>query len=284
MNYFTLKNGVKIPALGFGVWQITDAELCKKTVATAIKDGYRLIDTAAVYMNERAVGEGIKASGINRDELFITSKLWVQDTGYEKTKKAIEGTLERLQLDYLDMYLQHWPYGDNIGSWKAMEEYYHQGKIKAIGVCNYTIQHMKDLLEVASVKPVVNQVECHPIFQQKELRAYLKENDIYLEAWSPLGHGVQDLLSHPQFQQIADKYGKETAQVILRWHVQEEAIAIPKSATPSRIKSNFDIWDFELSEQEMNVIRSIDTNQRLSADPADKEWEKSMLERVFDHF
>lgn len=180
------------------------------------------------------------------------------------------------------MYLIHWPYGDIAGSWKAMEELYHEGKIKAIGVSNFSIREIKNLLQIASVKPAVNQVECHPLFQQKELRAFLRENDIYLEAWFPLGSGNKDLLENRQLKQIADKYGKETAQIILRWHVQEETIAIPKSTKPERIASNFAIWDFALTEQEMNVIRSIDTNKRLSNDPEDEEVKKKISSWVLD--
>ncbi|WP_028401168.1 aldo/keto reductase [Ectobacillus panaciterrae] len=282
MNYYHLNNGIKIPALGFGVWNLNDPELCKNILISAIQAGYRLIDTASAYLNETAVGEAIKESGVKRDELFVTSKLWIQDTGYEKTKEAFERTLQRLGLDYLDMYLIHWPYGDIAGSWKAMEELYHEGKIKAIGVSNFSIRDMQNLLEIASVKPVVNQVECHPIFQQKELRAFLKENDIYLEAWFPLGSGNKDLLENQQLKQIADKYGKETAQVILRWHVQEGGIALPKSTKQKRIESNFAIWDFELTEQEMNVIRSMDTNKRLSNDPEDEEVKKKITSWVLD--
>ncbi|QWU16730.1 Aldo/keto reductase [Paenibacillus sophorae] len=282
MNYFILNNGMKIPVLGFGVWNLKDTEQCKSILNSAIQAGYRLIDTASAYLNETAVGEAIKESGVKRYELFVTSKLWVQDTGYEKTKEAFERTLQRLGLDYLDMYLIHWPYGDIAGSWKAMEELYHEGKIKAIGVSNFSIGEMQNLLEIASVKPVVNQVECHPLFQQKELRAFLKENEIYLDAWFPLGSGNKDLLEHPQLKPIADKYGKENAQIILRWHMQEGAIALPKSTKPERIASNFAIWDFELTEQEMNVIRSIDTNKRLSNNPEDEEVKKKITSWVLD--
>lgn len=282
MKYYHLNNGIKIPALGFGVWNLKDTDLCKNILISAIQAGYRLIDTASAYLNETEVGEAIKESGVKRDECFVTSKLWVQDTGYEKTKEAFERTLQRLGLDYLDMYLIHWPYGDIAGSWKAMEELYHEGKIKAIGVSNFSIREIKNLLQIASVKPAVNQVECHPLFQQKELRAFLRENDIYLEAWFPLGSGNKDLLENRQLKQIADKYGKETAQIILRWHVQEETIAIPKSTKPERIASNFAIWDFALTEQEMNVIRSIDTNKRLSNDPEDEEVKKKISSWVLD--
>ncbi|EKQ57117.1 MULTISPECIES: aldo/keto reductase [unclassified Clostridium] len=272
MKYITLNNGIEIPTLGFGVFMIPDNKICVNSVAIAIQDGYRLIDTAAIYQNEGAVGEGIRVSGINREELFVTSKLWLQDYGYEKTKKAIDKTLQRLKIDYLDMYLQHHHFAGNLESWKAMEEACNEGKIRAIGVCNYPIHAIEELLQVAEIKPVVNQVECHPIFQQKELRKFLKENNIRLGSWGPLGQGAKELLSDPKLVKLAEKYGKETAQVILRWHIQKGMIAIPKSTTPSRIKSNFEIWDFELTEEDLNVIRSMDTNLRKGPDPDDKAY------------
>lgn len=278
----TLHNGIDIPALGFGVWQMEDLKECENAVIKAIQTGYRMIDTAAIYQNETAVGDAVKNSGINRDELFITSKVWVQDHGYEKTKSAFQRTLNRLQMDYLDMYLVHWPYGDFLGTWKALEELYQEGKIKAIGVCNFTIEKLEELKAHSSVLPVINQIELHPVFQQKELQVYDRENNIITQPWSPLGNGNANLLNNAELKTIAEKYGKTVAQVILRWHLQEGFVVIPKSVTPSRIEENFNVFDFELTEDEMNVVRSLDTGKRLFFDPKDPEWEQKMLNAVAD--
>ncbi|WP_426477403.1 aldo/keto reductase [Chryseobacterium sp. CBSDS_008] len=278
----TLNNGVDIPALGFGVWQMEDLKECENAVIKAIQTGYRMIDTAAIYQNETAVGAAVKNSGIDRDELFITSKVWVQDHGYEKAKSAFQRTLNRLQMDYLDMYLIHWPYGDFLGTWKALEELYQEGKIKAIGVCNFTVEKLEELKAHSTVLPVINQIELHPVFQQKELQVYDRENNIVTQPWSPLGNGNANLLSNPDLNAIAEKYGKTTAQVILRWHLQEGFVVIPKSVTPSRIEENFNVFDFELTEDEMNIVRSLDTGKRLFFDPKDPEWEQKMLNSVAD--
>lgn len=278
----TLNNGVDIPALGFGVWQMEDLKECENAVIKAIQTGYRMIDTAAIYQNETAVGAAVKNSGVSRDELFITSKVWVQDHGYEKAKSAFQRTLDRLQMDYLDLYLIHWPYGDFLGTWKALEELYHEGKIKAIGVCNFTIEKLEELKAHSTVLPVINQIELHPVFQQKELQVYDRENNIITQPWSPLGNGNANLLSNPDLRAIAEKYGKTVAQVILRWHLQEGFVVIPKSVTPSRIEENFNVFDFELTEDEMNVVRSLDTGKRLFFDPKDPEWEQKMLNSVAD--
>ncbi|MDQ1097244.1 MULTISPECIES: aldo/keto reductase [Chryseobacterium] len=278
----TLNNGVDIPALGFGVWQIDDLKQCENAVVKAIETGYRMIDTAAIYQNETAVGNAVKNSGIDREQLFITSKLWVQDTSYEKAKSAFQQTLDRLQLDYLDMYLIHWPYADFKGAWKAMEELYDEGKIKAIGVCNFTVEKLEELKTTAKVSPVINQIELHPVFQQKELQVYNRENNIITQPWSPLGNGNSELLNNSSLKSIAEKHHKTVAQVILRWHLQEGFCVIPKSVTPSRIEENFNVFDFELSEDEMNTVRSRDTGKRLFFDPKDPEWEKKMLNAVAD--
>ncbi|TZF94098.1 aldo/keto reductase [Chryseobacterium panacisoli] len=278
----TLNNGVDIPALGFGVWQMEDLKECENAVIKAIQSGYRMIDTAAIYQNETAVGAGVKNSEVDREALFITSKVWVQDHGYEKAKSAFQRTLDRLQMDYLDMYLIHWPYGDFLGTWKALEELYKEGKIKAIGVCNFTIEKLEELKANSTVLPVINQIELHPVFQQKELQVYDRENDIITQPWSPLGNGNAQLLSNPDLQAIAEKYGKTVAQVILRWHLQEGFVVIPKSVTPSRIEENFNVFDFELTEDEMNVVCSLDTGKRLFFDPKDPEWEQKMLNSVAD--
>ncbi|KPE50256.1 aldo/keto reductase [Chryseobacterium indologenes] len=278
----TLNNGVDIPALGFGVWQMDNLEECEKAVIKAIETGYRMIDTAAIYQNETAVGKAVKNSSVDRDELFITSKVWVQDHGYEKAKSAFQRTLDRLQMDYLDMYLIHWPYGDFLGTWKALEELYQEGKIKAIGVCNFTVEKLEELKENLTVVPVINQIELHPVFQQKELQVYDRENNIITQPWSPLGNGNADLLHNAELKAIAEKYHKTTAQVILRWHLQEGFVVIPKSVTPSRIEENFNVFDFELTEDEMNTVRSLDTGKRLFFDPKDPEWEQKMLKSVAD--
>ncbi|MFP3598835.1 aldo/keto reductase [Chryseobacterium sp. SIMBA_029] len=277
-----LNNGIDIPALGFGVWQIEDQKVCEDTVVKAIQTGYRMIDTAAIYQNEVGVGKAIQNSGVNRDDLFITSKVWVQDSGYEKTKAAFQKTLDRLQLDYLDMYLIHWPYGDFLGSWKAMEELYHEGKIKAIGVCNFPVEKLEELKANSTVSPVINQIELHPVFQQKELQVYNREHNIITQPWSPLGNGNEELLNNTALKAIAEKYHKTVPQVILRWHLQEGFVVIPKSVTPSRIEENFNVFDFELSEDEMNTVRSLDTGKRLFFDPKDPEWEEKMLNVVAD--
>lgn len=277
-----LNNGIDIPALGFGVWQIDDQKVCEDTVVKAIQTGYRMIDTAAIYQNEVGVGKAIQNSGVSRDELFITSKLWVQDIAYDKVKSAFQRTLDRLQLDYLDMYLIHWPYGDFVGAWKALEELYHEGKIKAIGVCNFTVEKLEELKANSNIVPVVNQIELHPIFQQKELQVYNKENNIVTQPWSPLGNGNAELLNNESLKVIAEKHHKTVPQVILRWHLQEGFCVIPKSVTPSRIEENFNVFDFELTDDEMNTVRSLDTNKRIFFDPKDPEWEQKMLNTVAD--
>ncbi|KNB61526.1 aldo/keto reductase [Chryseobacterium sp. Hurlbut01] len=278
----TMNNGIDIPALGFGVWQMENLQECEDAVVKAIHTGYRMIDTASIYMNETAVGAAIKNSGVDREDLFITSKLWVQDHGYDKAKSAFQRTLDRLQLDYLDMYLLHWPFGDFLGAWKALEELYHEGKIKAIGVCNFTVEKLEELKANSTVIPVVNQIELHPLFQQNELQVYNRENKIVTQPWSPLGNGNADLLNNSDLKTIADNYGKTVAQVILRWHLQEGFCVIPKSVTPSRIEENFNVFDFELSEDEMNVVRSLNTDKRLFFDPKDPAWEEKMLNSKAD--
>lgn len=278
----TMNNGIDIPALGFGVWQMENLQECEDAVVKAIHTGYRMIDTASIYMNETAVGTAIKNSGVDREDLFITSKLWVQDHGYDKAKSAFQRTLDRLQLDYLDMYLLHWPFGDFLGAWKALEELYHEGKIKAIGVCNFTVEKLEELKANSTVIPVVNQIELHPLFQQNELQVYNRENKIVTQPWSPLGNGNADLLNNSDLKTIADNYGKTVAQIILRWHLQEGFCVIPKSVTPSRIEENFNVFDFELSEDEMNVVRSLNTDKRLFFDPKDPAWEEKMLNSKAD--
>lgn len=277
MQYLNLNNDRQIPAFGYGVWMIEDLALCEQCVTDALSAGYCLIDTAAVYLNETAVGAALQKSQIPRERLFVTSKLWVQDNSYEATKKAYARALARLKLDYLDMYMIHWPFGDYLGSWQALEELYTAGKVKNIGVCNFSEYHLRKLMLNSSVKPVVNQVECHPYFQQKELRAYLQSAGIALQSYSPLGHGKSELLNDPALAAIGKKYNKDIAQIILRWHVQQGFTTIPKSANSGRIKSNFNIFDFELSDQDMALISGLDTYRRLGLNPNDPKFESKML-------
>lgn len=251
MEYVTLNNGVKMPALGFGVFQIAEPEVCEQAVYDALMSGYRLIDTAAVYGNEEAVGRTVRRSGIPREELFITTKLWVQDAGYEKTKKAFEVSLSNLQLDYLDLYLIHRPFGDYYGAWRAMEELYEAGKIRAIGLSNFGSDRLVDLVMNNKVVPAVNQVECHPFFQQKAAFEFMKEYQIQPEAWAPFAEGQKNLFSNEVLSGIGAKYGKSAAQVVLRWNYQRGVVTIPKSVHKERMEQNISIFDFALTEEEM---------------------------------
>ena len=261
MEMVTLNDGNKIPAVGFGVFLIPNDGATYEAVTRALKAGYRHIDTAAAYFNEAEVGKAVKDSGIPREEIFITSKLWLQDYGYEAAKKGLETSLEKLGLDYVDLYLLHQPYGDVAGAWKALEEAKAEGKIRSIGVSNMTPKIWKEFVPQFATMPAVNQVECNPFFQQKELRALLAENDVKIEAYQPLGHGDETLLSHPDIVKLADKYGKNPGQIILRFEVQDGLIVLPKSTNPKRIAGNIDIFDFELSDGEMDSLRTLDTGK-----------------------
>ena len=258
MEYVTLNNGIKMPLEGFGVFQVPDPAQCKQAVLDAINSGYRLIDTAAAYMNEEAVGAAIKESGVDRSELFITTKLWVQDADYESAKKAIETSLEKLGLDDLDLYLIHQPMGDYAGAYRAMEEAYKEGKLRAIGVCNFYPARLADLCETVDVIPAVNQVELHPFFQQEDALALMKEYGVRPEAWGPFAEGNHGIFTHPVLSSIGEKYGKSAAQVALRWNVQRGVVVIPKSVHKDRMEQNMNIWDFELSEEDMNEIAKLD--------------------------
>lgn len=258
MEYVTLNNGIKMPLEGFGVFQVPDPAQCKQAVLDAINSGYRLIDTAAAYMNEEAVGAAIKESGVDRSELFITTKLWVQDADYESAKKAIESSLEKLGLDYLDLYLIHQPMGDYAGAYRAMEEAYKEGKLRAIGVCNFYPARLADLCETVDVIPAVNQVELHPFFQQEDALALMKEYGVRPEAWGPFAEGNHGIFTHPVLSSIGEKYGKSAAQVALRWNVQRGVVVIPKSVHKDRMEQNMNIWDFELSKEDMNEIAKLD--------------------------
>ena len=261
MYTITLNDGNKIPAVGFGVFTIPNDGPTYDAVLQALKAGYRHIDTAAAYFNESDVGKAVRDSGIPREEIFITSKLWLQDYGYEAAKKGLETSLEKLGLDYVDLYLLHQPYGDVAGAWKALEEAKAEGKIRSIGVSNMTPKIWKEFVPQFATMPAVNQVECNPFFQQKELRALLAENDVKIEAYQPLGHGDETLLSHPDIVKLADKYGKNPGQIILRFEVQDGLIVLPKSTNPQRIAGNIDIFDFELSDGEMDSLWTLDTGK-----------------------
>ena len=257
MEYVTLNNGVKMPLEGFGVFQVLDPAQCEQAVLDAIESGYRLIDTAAAYMNEKAVGEAIKKCGVPREELFITTKLWVQDATYEGAKKAIQTSLDNLGLDYLDLYLIHQPLKDYVGAYRAMEEAYKEGKLKAIGVCNFYPARLADLCETVEVIPAVNQVELHPFFQQENALAVMKEYGVVPEAWGPFAEGNHGIFTHPVLTKIGDKYGKSAAQVALRWNVQRGVVVIPKSVHKDRMEQNMNIWDFNLSDEDMAEIAKL---------------------------
>ncbi|WP_282940941.1 aldo/keto reductase [Paenibacillus sp. RC67] len=282
MQKAILNNGVEMPLLGFGVYQITDANECEQSVYDSIMAGYRLIDTAASYLNEEAVGRAIKRSGVARKELFITTKLWVQDTGYESTKRAFEKSLERLQLEYLDLYLIHQPFGDVYGSWRAMEELYREGKVRAIGVSNFQMDRLVDLIIHNEVVPAVNQVETHPFNQQIESAKFMKENKVQIESWAPFAEGKNNLFQNEVLVSIAEKYKKSVAQVVLRWLTQREVVVIPKSVRKERIIENFNIFDFELSQEDMNSITTLDTKQSLFFSHQDPEMVKWISNRKLD--
>lgn len=258
MEYVTLNNGVKMPMEGFGVFQVPEVDVCEQAVLDAIKTGYRLIDTAAAYFNEEAVGAAIKKSGIPREELFITTKLWIQDAGYENAKKAFQISLDRLGLDYLDLYLIHQPMNDYYGSWRAMEELYEAGKIRAIGVCNFYPERLADLCVNAKIVPMVNQVEIHPFFAQANALETMKEFGVQPEAWGPLAEGKHGIFTNEKLIAIAEKHKKSVAQVVLRWNVQRGVIIIPKSVHKERMEENINIWNFSLSNDEMAEISSLD--------------------------
>ena len=269
MENLILNNGVEMPILGFGVYQITDHTECENSVFDAIEAGYRLIDTAAAYQNEAAVGKGIKKSGVSRKELFITTKLWIQDNGYEGAKKAFENSLQRLQLDYLDLYLIHQPYGDVFGEWRAMEELYTEGKIKAIGVSNFTPDRVMDFIVHHKIVPAVNQIETHPFHQQIETQSFLQENGIQIQSWGPFAEGKNQIFKNELLISISNKYQKTVAQIILRWLTQRGVAAIPKSVRKERIEENFNIFDFKLSPEDMEAIKTLDTSQSLFFDHRD---------------
>ena len=276
MKHIVLNNGVEMPILGFGVFQVRDTELCERSVYEAIQTGYRLIDTAASYLNEDAVGKAIKRSGVTREELFVTTKLWIQDAGYERTKKAFEKSLHRLQLDTLDLYLIHQPFGDVYGSWRAMEELYREGRIRAIGVSNFQPDRIMDLIVHNEVVPAVNQIETHPFNQQIETQKFLQENNVQIESWGPFAEGKNNIFQNELLLSIAGKYRKTVAQVILRWLTQRGVVVIPKSVRKERIEENFNIFDFELSPEDMDAIISLDMKVSSFFDHRDPETVKRL--------
>ena len=272
METVKLNNGIEMPLEGFGVFQVPDPAVCEQAVLDAIATGYRLIDTAAAYMNEEAVGKAIAKCGVPREELFITTKLWVQDASYEGAKAAIETSLNKLGLDYIDLYLIHQPMGDYIGAYRAMEEAYKAGKLRAIGVCNCYPQILTDICETVDVIPAVNQVELHPFFQQENALALMKEYGVQPEAWGPFAEGNHGIFTHPVLTKIGEKYGKSAAQVALRWNVQRGVIVIPKSVYKERMEQNIDIWDFRLSDADMAEIAKLDIGHSEIVDHYDPKF------------
>jgi len=268
-----------MPILGFGVFQIPDAKECERSVIDAIETGYRLIDTAASYQNEKAVGNALRKSGIPREELFITTKLWVQDTGYEQTKVAFQKSLDKLQLDYLDLYLIHQPYGDIFGSWKAMQELHEQGKIRAIGVANFGSDRVMDLQVNSRFSPAVNQIETHPFHQQIENQNFLENNGIQIQSWGPFAEGKNDIFKNVVLLEIGEKYNKSVAQVVLRWLTQRNVIAIPKSVRKERMEENFNIFDFELAVEDLAKIQKLYTKASLFFDHRDLAMVKWLSEQ-----
>jgi 2,5-diketo-D-gluconate reductase A len=269
MQRVTLNNGIEMPILGFGVFQMTDLNECERCVLDAIETGYRLIDTAASYGNEEAVGKAIEKSGISREELFVTTKLWIHDTGFERTKRAFQRSMDRLKLDYLDLYLIHQPYGDVYGAWRAMEELYREGRTKAIGVSNFHPDRVMDFIVHNEVAPAVNQIETHPFHQQIETQRFLKENNVQMESWGPFAEGKNNIFQNDTLLSIAKKHSKSVAQAILRWLTQRGVVAIPKSVRKERMAENCNIFDFELSVADMHAIAALDTKHSLFFDHRD---------------
>ncbi len=283
MQTITLNNGVKMPILGFGVFQVPDPAECERSVRDAIDTGYRLIDTAQSYMNEEAVGRAVKTSGVPREELFITTKVWIQSHGFEGTKKAFEDSLKKLQLEYLDLYLIHQPYADVYGTWRAMEALYKEGKIRAIGVSNFQPDRLMDLIIHNEVIPAVNQIETHPFHQQNETQDFLSQNNVQIESWGPFAEGRNDLFTNEVLGSVGRKYHKSIAQVVLRWLTQRGVIAIPKSVRRTRMEENFNIFDFLLSKEDMELIKSLDMKTSSFFDHRDPAMVKWLGERKLNN-
>lgn len=266
MEFKVLNNGIKMPMVGFGVFQVADAAECERAVSEAIATGYRLIDTASVYGNEGAVGAAIRKSGLSREELFVTTKMWISQAGYERTQRAFEESLSRLGVEYIDLYLVHMPFGDYYGSWRAMEELYDTGRVRAIGVCNFESDRLMDLCRNVHILPAVNQVETHPFTQQTEAIGIMRKLGVQIEAWGPFAEGQKGLFKDKILTAIGCKYGKTAAQVVLRWHIQRGVIVIPKSVHRNRMAENFNLWNFALTPEDMNAIGRMDTGRSLILD------------------
>jgi 2,5-diketo-D-gluconate reductase A len=282
MEKVILNNGVEMPILGFGVFQVTDLAECERSVVDAISSGYRLIDTAQSYLNEEAVGKAIRRSGVPREDLFITTKLWIQSNGYEGAKGAFERSLKRLQLDYLDLFLIHQPYGDVYGEWRAMQELYKEGRTRAIGVSNFHPDRLMDLIIHNEIVPAVNQVETHPFHQQMETQQFLQDNKVQIESWGPFAEGKNNIFHNDLLQSMAGKYKKSIAQVILRWLIQRGVVAIPKSVRKERMEENFNVFDFKLSQEDMEAVKTLDTNASSFFDHRDPKMVKWLGERQLD--
>lgn len=283
MKKIKLNNGVEMPILGFGVFQVPDLAVCERSVIDAISVGYRLIDTAAIYFNEEAVGKALKNSELDREDLFITTKVWIQSNGYEGTKKAFEDSIKKLQLDYLDLYLMHQPFGDVYGTWRAMEDLYKEGKIRAIGVSNFHPDRLIDLIVHNEIVPAVNQIETHPFHQQMEAQVFLEQNHVQIESWGPFAEGKNDLFSNELLGNIGKKHNKSIAQVVLRWLTQRGVVAIPKSVRKERMEENFNIFDFELSKEDMENIKTLDTKTSAFFDHRDPNMVKWLGERAINN-
>lgn len=281
MQYVKLNNGVEMPMLGYGVYQVTKEE-CERCVLDALKASYRLIDTAQSYFNEEEVGSAIKKSSVPREEIFLTTKVWIEHYGYEEAKKSIINSMKKLQVDYIDLVLMHQPFNDYYGTWRAMEELYKEGKIKAIGISNFYPDRMVDITSFAKIKPMVNQIEIHPHYQQTEAIKWNKKYGLQVKAWTPFGEGRGGLFGNEILKNIGNKYGKTLAQVILRWHLQRGVVVIPKSTHYERMVENFNVFDFKLSEEDMNLISTLDKNKSSffsHNDPAMVEWFVKMVEK-----
>lgn len=280
MNYVTLENGVKMPQLGYGVYQVTKEE-CERCVLDALKVGYRLFDTAQSYFNEEEVGNAIVKSGVSREEIFLTSKVWIDHYGYEDCRKSVLESLRKLKTDYIDLMLLHQPFSDYYGAYRALEDLYDEGKIKAIGISNFYPDRMVDLASFTRIKPMINQIEIHPYHQQVFSKEWHDKYGVQLEAWAPFGEGRKNMFELSELKEIGDKYGKTVAQVILRWHLQRGIVVIPKSTHLERMKENFNVFDFELAQEDMDVISKLDKNESSffsHQDPSIVEWFGKLIE------